>query len=102
LRANFATFGFFGFPPFCGGHCGRQESRIHFRFFTKFSEFSACHNFLPLDARELQLERGVTWVTLKLRFKFDALPVKVDRVIDVSFPVLRHVGDVTVGGRSVC
>ena len=41
-------------------------------------------------------------MTLKLRFKFDALPVKADRVIDVSFPVLRHVGDVTVGGRSVC
>ena len=28
----FATIGFFGFPSFWGGHCGRQESRIHFRF----------------------------------------------------------------------
>ena len=43
----------------------------------------------------------VTWETLQLPSKFDTLPVKTHRVINVSFPVFGHFGDVTVGGRSV-
>ena len=41
------------------------------------------------------------WVTPYLRPKCDALPVEADRVIEMSFPVFHHVGDITVGDRSV-
>ena len=40
-------------------------------------------------------------MTLYIYLKFDLLPVKADIVTEVSFPVFRHVGDITVGGRSV-
>ena len=40
-------------------------------------------------------------MTLYIFLKFYPLPVKADIVTEVSFLVFRHVGDVTVGGRSV-
>ena len=84
-------------PPFQGRFFWGPKTG----FFTKFSEFSACHNFWTPIARGLALETWVTWVNLQHPSEFDPLPVKTHRVINGSFPVFRHFGDVTVGGRSV-
>ena len=84
----------------CGGRSKIAKNEKSFSN-SKFSEFSACHNFLPLWAWELQLKWEVNRITSYIYIKFDPLPVKADIVTEVSFPVFRHVGDVTVGGRSV-